>query len=241
MVDFEPSAAERARTILAIASSLSLTAGDRCTHLTGRNTLDPRGRLRLDVPAGSQLPAVLDDIGEAPALVDLTDIAPVAMRQRVRARLTVAGWLTRAPALDTVVAADDPDGPGIGLQFEPFAARLVEEPFGRITDLDGTDITGAEPDPLAGAEADLLCHLAHSHTDAVEQLTRLVPAEKLQGVRAVHPLRLDRYGIVLRLEDVRRDRDARLPFGNPAQTVAEAPARMLELLRQAHRCRRHAR
>jgi hypothetical protein len=166
-----------------------------------------------------------------PALVELTDIAPVAMRHRVRARLALAGWLARTPT---------PDGPG-GLRFDPVTARLAEGPTERVTDLEADTIAAASPDPLADAEADLLCHLVHAHRDAIDQLTRLVPAARLHGVCAVFPLRLDRYGIVLRLQDARRDRDARLPFGTPALTAADAPARMLDLLRRAHRCRRHAR
>jgi hypothetical protein len=228
MAESAPSAAERARTVLAAAASLTVTAGERRAHLSGRHAVDADGRISLDVPGDSGLPAAIGRNGEAPAVVDLTDIAPVAMRHRIRARLTIAGWLTAAT----------PQSPAGALRFTPVTARLVDGADERATDLDGEAMMAAEPDPLADTEADLLCHLADAHRDAVDHLTRLLPAERLQGVRAVFPLGMDRYGIVLRLEDIRCDRDARLAFRAPLRTAADAPAKMLDLLRRAHNCRR---
>jgi hypothetical protein len=57
----------------------------------------------------------------------------------------------------------------------------------------------------------------------------------------VLPLRLDRYGIVLRLEYASRERDVRLPFTPPLRDATEAPTRMLSLLAGAHRCHRRGR
>jgi hypothetical protein len=213
--------------VLVAADSLTVSAGDRRANLAGRHAIGSDGLITLDVPAGSWLPAVVEPTGEAPAVMELTDIAPIAMRHRVRARLTIAGWLT----------PDRAGGP-TGLQFEPIAARLVDGANERVADLEGEALMAAEPDPLAYCEAELLCHLADAHSDAVDHLTRLLPAERLPGVRAVIPLRLDRYVVVLRLEDVRRDRDARLPFGTPLRPATDAPTRMLELLSRAHSCRR---
>ena len=227
MAETEPTAAERARTVLAAADSLTVTAGDRRASLAGRHAIGADGLITLDVPAGSALPAVVEPTGEAPAVIELTDIAPIAMRRRVRARLTIAGWLT-----------PDHSGGPTGLHFEPIAARLVEGATERVADVEGDALMSAEPDPLTGCEAELLCHLADAHRDAVDSLTRLLPADRLQGVRAVFPLRLDRYGIVLRLEDIQRDRDARLTFGTPLGSATDAPTRMLELLGRAHSCRR---
>jgi hypothetical protein len=74
----------------------------------------------------------------------------------------------------------------------------------------------------------------------VSWLARLVPADTLHGVTRVYPLRLDRFGVVLRLEFPGTDRDARLPFTSPVRSVDETPSRMLELLARARARRRVA-
>ncbi len=60
----------------------------------------------------------------------------------------------------------------------------------------------------------------------------------VHGVATVVRLDVDRFGIVLRLEFPSRDRDVRLPFGQPVEAVEDAPSRMLELLARARTCRR---
>jgi hypothetical protein len=219
----EPSPAERARTIMAAATSLTVSVpastGRREWHLAGCHDVGPHGDLRLR--DGIDL-----DAGAKSALVEFTDIAPVAMRQRVRARLTLAGRLAPCP-------------PRSGLLFTPTTARLGV--LARTVELTAESLGAAAPDMLAEAEANLLCHLADAHRDVVERLARLVPAERLHGVRAVLPLRLDRFGIVLRLEYVSRDRDVRLPFTPPLRAATEAPTRVLSLLAGAHRCPRRGR
>ena len=228
MVDHEPTAAERARTILATATSLTVTAGPLRAHLAGPPRYDAAGRLTIEVPDGSELWGTRG----SPGVVEVTDVAPVAMRERVRGRLAMAGWL--APAAG---------GPGRVVAFAPVAARLMEGLTGRVTALSGGALAAAAPDPLAGTEADMLCHLAGVHRDVVDRLARLIPAAHLQGVCAVLPLRLDRCGLVLRLQYAGdRQRDVRLPFGAPLRTAADAPDRMRELLAAAtHRCRHHHR
>jgi hypothetical protein len=117
------------------------------------------------------------------------------------------------------------------------AAELAES--GAVVAVDPEQFAAAAPDLLASRESALLCHLVDTHADMVAWLSRLVPAERLHGVRRVHPLRPDRYGVVLRLEFPSVDRDARLPFAKALTTVEEAPSRMLELLARARMCRRH--
>jgi hypothetical protein len=150
------------------------------------------------------------------------------MRDRVRARVTLAGTLSVVHKRgDDVVAV-----------LALASAKLVER--------DGSAHAGAEelaaaaPDVLATREAALLCHLVDTHADLVSWLARLVPRESLDGARRIHPLRLDRYGVVLRLECPGTDRDVRLPFTSPVEAVEDAPSRMLELLARARACRRHA-
>ena len=115
-------------------------------------------------------------------------------------------------------------------------AELVER--GAVSAVEPAQFAAAEPDVLADRESALLCHLVDVHADMVAWLSRLVPAERLHGVRRVHPWRLDRYGIVLRLEFPSTDREARLLFAAPLRDAEEAPTRMLELLARARTCRR---
>ncbi len=100
-----------------------------------------------------------------------------------------------------------------------------------MVDLD--EFADAVPDPLATAEASLLIHLADTHPDAVERLTRLVEPESLHDAVRVQPLAVDRHGLTLRIERARDNGDVRLSFHSPADDVAQLTERMHVLLTQA--------
>ncbi len=217
----EPLPAERLRSLLCSASSLDILAGGRRVSLLDGHSVDGNGQLNLEVPADSALALDLSE-GPLPAVIEITDVSPVAMRDRIRARVTLAGGLRSCAGTTT--------------HFDLAAADLTER--GVTTHISPADIAAAEPDLLASREAALLCHLVDAHADLVSWLSRLVPVERLHGVTRVHPLHLDRFGIVLRLEFPSHDRDVRLPFGEPVRTVEDAPSRMLELLARARTCRR---
>lgn len=217
----EPSPAERLHSLLCSASSLDVVAGGRRVSLLDGHTVDPAGTLSIEVPADSALALDLAD-GPSPALIEITDVSPVAMRNRIRARATLAGALRPVGKTTTIL--------------DVAAADLTER--GVVTHIAPAEFAAAAADLLASREAALLCHLVDAHADLVSWLSRLVPAERLHGVTRVHPLRLDRFGIVLRLEFPSHDRDVRLPFGQPVRAVEDAPSRMLELLARARTCRR---
>jgi hypothetical protein len=217
----QPSSAERLRSLLCSASSLDVIAAGRRVSLLDGHAVDDAGRLTIEVPADSALALELSD-GPLPVLIEITDVSPVAMRNRIRARVTLAGGLRPVGATTTI--------------FDMAAADLTER--GVTTYVSPAEFVAAGPDLLASREAALLCHLVDAHADLVSWLSRLVPAERLHGVTRVHPLHLDRFGIVLRLEFPSHDRDVRLPFGEPCVTVEDAPSRMLELLARARTCRR---
>jgi hypothetical protein len=229
-MDHAPTAAERLRSLLRTASSLDVVASGRRMQLMDSHTIDADGRMLLAVPDDCALALDLVD-GQLPARIELTDVAPVAMRNRVRARAVLDGRLS--------VIGPHPRGrdvPAILAALDLVSAELTES--GTVVAVDPEQFAAAAPDLLASRESALLCHLVDTHADMVAWLSRLVPAERLHGVRRVHPLRLDRYGVVLRLEFPSTDRDARLPFTEPLGTVEEAPSRMLELLARARMCRR---
>ena len=231
-MDHAPTAAERLRSLLRTASSLDLVVGGRRMQLMDSHTTDADGRVLLAVPDDCAL--ALDLVaGQLPARIEITDVAPVAMRDRVRARAVIEGLLT--------VFGPHPRGRDIRAivtVLDLVSAELTEG--GTVVAVTPEQFAAAAPDLLASRESALLCHLVDTHADMVAWLSRLVPAERLHGVRRVHPLRLDRYGVVLRLEFPSADRDARVPFTKPVGVVEEAPSRMLELLARARMCRRHA-
>ena len=213
-----PAAAERARSVLATAWSCAVTAEGTREEFGGAHSVTDDGRILLAVPEDSVLAAaaICTPRGEPSAVLEFADVAPVPVRNRIRARLWLAGWF--APE----------DG---HLVFR--ATRVVlRRPSGAlIVELD--EFAAARPDPLALAEARLLTHLADCHPDAVERLTRLVEPDSLHGAVRVQPLAVDRHGLTLRIERARAHGDVRLPFHRPADDVAQLTERMHVLLGQA--------
>ncbi|MER7107135.1 DUF2470 domain-containing protein [Streptomyces sp. NPDC000229] len=229
----EPSGAERVRSVLAAARSLTVTTdGYRC-DLAGAHTLDGRARLTLRLPADCHLAAAVACAprGDLAAMLQFTDVAPTAVRDRVRAKVTLSGWLTQ-----------DGEETGAGrveLRLDPVRATLDTGDGAVGVGLD--ELVLAEADPLAGHEAGLLLHLTDDHPDAVARLARLVEPRYLHGVRRVVPVGLDRYGLTLRLEHARAHADIRLPFTVPLREAAEFGDRIQALLAAAQACPRRRR
>ncbi|MFG2127199.1 DUF2470 domain-containing protein [Streptomyces sp. NPDC048751] len=213
-----PAAAQRARSVLATAWSCAVTASGGREEFVGAHSVAGDGRVLLRVPEDSALltAAICAPRGEPSAVLEFADVAPVPVRSRIRTRLWLAGWF----------APEDEH-----LTFT--ATRVVlKEPAGAVVvDLD--EFAAAEPDPLSGAEARLLTHLADCHSDAVERLTRLVEPDSLHGAVRVQPLAVDRHGLTLRIERARAHGDVRLPFHTPADDVAQLTERVHALLAQA--------
>ncbi|MEV8513206.1 DUF2470 domain-containing protein [Dactylosporangium sp. NPDC051484] len=213
-----PTPAERLRSLIATAGSLTLhVPGGRC-DLIGAHRVEA-GRILLDRPDVVPLEP------EVAAVLELTDIVPTPARTRVRARATFAGWLGEC------------DGGTMALDLAE--ATLQDPAYGADSEIsvDPDDFAAAAPDPLAELEADLLCHLDASHPGAIDRLARLIPPHHLHGVRRIVPVRLDRYGVVLRLEFAARARDVRLPFPTPLDKAEQAGERMQELYARARCCR----
>ncbi|GHG89750.1 DUF2470 domain-containing protein [Streptomyces lanatus] len=215
----EPTPAERARSVLAAADSLTVTSQGHRIELIGLHTVDAAARLLLHNPPDGHLAAELAVApqGDLATLVEFTDIAPVAVRERVRARLTLGGWLTAL-------------GPKT-LVFHPARAVLTEGGLATVIGLD--ELTLASPDLLATHEAEMLARLDAAHADTVAPLARLLPAGEQLGAAVVRPLRLDRHGLVLRSEAPHAHHDTRLPFDTPATHPGEAIRQIHVLLARA--------
>ncbi|MCH0543134.1 DUF2470 domain-containing protein [Streptomyces sp. MUM 203J] len=214
-------AAERVRSVLARAVSLTLTTDSRSYDLIGMHTIGHKGRIRLhprpDDPLTAQLAAA--PRGSLAALLEFTDIAPTAVRDRVRARVTVSGWL--APPAGT-------DRHGDGLRLD--TARVTLRTTAGLTDVGLDELALAEPDPLAADEAAMLTHLADAHGDLVAGLLRLAGPRLPRGAVRALPLALDRYGLTLRCEQDAAHHDLRLLFPSAARDAAEAGAHIRRLL-----------
>lgn len=213
-----PATAQRARSVLATAWSCAVTAEGGREEFIGVHTVAEDGRVLLHLPDDSMLTAaaICAPRGEPSAVLEFADVAPVPVRNRIRARLWMAGWFK----------------PEEGhLAFSP--TRIVLRDGGGAVVVDRDEYARAEPDPLATAEARLLTHLADAHPDAVERLTRLVEPDNLHGAVRVQPLAVDRHALTLRIERSRDHGDVRLPFHRPADDLGQLTERMHILLAQA--------
>ncbi|GGL01917.1 DUF2470 domain-containing protein [Streptomyces flaveus] len=213
-----PATAQRARSVLATAWSCAVTAEGGREEFIGVHTVAEDGRVLLHLPDDSMLTAaaICAPRGEPSAVLEFADVAPVPVRNRIRARLWMAGWFK----------------PEEGhLAFSP--TRIVLRDGGGAVVVDREEYARAEPDPLATAEARLLTHLADAHPDAVERLTRLVEPDNLHGAVRVQPLAVDRHALTLRIERSRDHGDVRLPFHRPADDLGQLTERMHILLAQA--------
>ncbi|WP_336922195.1 hypothetical protein [Aquipuribacter sp. SD81] len=156
------------------------------------------------------------DGGRLPVVLTVTDVSPLAVRERVRGRAALAGALH----------ADGRLVPDL-VRWQP-AVR----PGGRARPAAAVDLAayrGASPDPLAADEADLLLALAAA-PGLVAGLAGLLPAcVVVDPERPPVPVRLDRDGVVLRVAGAGRSVDARLAFGVDAVTPVLVWAALEEL------------
>ncbi|MFF3695929.1 DUF2470 domain-containing protein [Streptomyces sp. NPDC002221] len=221
----EPTGAERVRSVLARAASLSLVTQAQGYDLIGMHTVDSRGRISLHPPADSPLAAQIATAprGSLAALLDFTDVAATAVRDRVRARVTVSGWLT-------------PHEPGrIDGRLRLDTARVTLRTAAGAAEVGLDEVALAEPDPLAVEEAAMLTHLADAHGDLMAELVVRAGSRLPPGVLRTAPFALDRHGITLRCEYRRGHCDLRFPFPAEVRDPAEAGEQVRRLL-TAPRC-----
>jgi hypothetical protein len=222
----EPTAAEQVRSILATAGSAAVTANGAHEDFMAGVVAEFGEALRLRVPADSHTAAeaACGPAVGVPAALEWTDLAPVPVRDRVRAQVRIVGRLhAPEPAMQAGAVRLRVDVRGVAL--DAGGTRRLVAP---------ADLLAARPDPMATAEARLLLHLAEEHREHVEALARLLTVRRLIDVTRVTPLALDRYGIVLRLHRPDGHSDARLPFARPLADPDELGHHIHDLLARAH-------
>ncbi|HEU0190356.1 MAG TPA: DUF2470 domain-containing protein [Mycobacterium sp.] len=239
-----PTTAERIRSACVRGHALVAVAGAEPTvaplcHLLGDGTV------ALALPDCDEVADTSDTAlppGEQ-ALLELTDHAPLRLRERVRALVWIRGRLDRVPAPEVCglldrIAAEDPNPVLLRVRSPRTRATNPTAPAdqGRYTLLRLTmesvvlaDTTGAEsvavddllaarPDPFCAIEADWLRHLESKHPEVVARLAARLPASLRCG--AVRPLGIDRCGVWLRVERPSGDHDIRLAFPRPVEDLA---------------------
>lgn len=172
------------------------------------------------------------------ALLELTDYAPLPLREPVRSLVWVRGRLQEVPpaeiltTLDAIAAecpnpallgVDTPRCAPAGGQEQRYTLLRLEIASVVVTDATGAepvavdDLLAARPDPFCELESGLLRHLDAAHSDVMARLVSRLPAPLRRG--HVRPLGLDRYGVRFRVEGNDRDHDVRLPFHKPVDDM----------------------
>ncbi|MGW4481961.1 DUF2470 domain-containing protein [Rhodococcus triatomae] len=225
-----PTTAERVRTACARAQQAVLAVDGSDTVTVAVHHLRNCGDVVLAVPSDVAVTALAWQAGRGglPAVLELTDSAPLALRERVRSLVWLRGSLHAVPgeatrALAAAVAADNPDPALLDVGHTTTLLRLVLD-SAVVADSHGAepvpldDLLSAVPDPFWAVEDCWLEHLESGHGDLVHQLAQRLPAS-MRGGR-VRPLGLDRYGVRLRVESPTGDNDVRLSFAEPVDDAA---------------------
>lgn len=232
-----PTTAERIRSACVRASGALLAIEHDDPVPTPVHHLMDDGSVALAIPV-ERAGELERPISGAQALLELTDYAPLPLREPVRSLVWVRGQLQEVDAsevLDTLdlIAAECPNPALLGVDTPRCAPPDGEEPRYTLLRLEiasvvVTDATGAEPvsvgdlldarpDPFCALESSLLWHLDTAHSDVLARLVSRLPAPLRRG--HVRPLGLDRYGVRFRVEGDDRDHDVRLPFHKPVDDM----------------------
>lgn len=227
------------RSALSAATSLRLRHGDAAVDLIESHAVLPDGTVILAVdamsPTGGLLVAARGRHGEVQ--LDVTQLVPVAVRSRVRARVRVTGTAHRFDPAS--LESCDADTVMSLLDLPPVALWAVEPVEVAVTSGDdeavvsGSTYRATCPDPLATVEATHLEHLIRHHRDAVDQLTTLVNPELTAKATRVVPVAVDADGVVLRAEGPDGHLDVRLPFAHRATSSASLVEGLRALLAKA--------
>lgn len=233
-----PTTAERIRSACVRAGGAMLAVEGLDPVTTPVHHLLDDGSFAITVPVAGALAATVVSAGNSgiQAVLEMTDYAPLPLREPVRSLVWIQGTvrdvpMAEVPGLLDLIASADPNpallqvnsGPEADDADAPDALMRLEIESVVVADSTGaesvalTALLGASPDPFCAMESCWLQHMESAHREVVDRLATRLPASLRQG--RVRPLGLDRYGVQLRVEGDDGDHDVRLPFAKPVDDV----------------------
>ncbi len=238
-----PSAAERARSLVARGGTASLlgvrspVTRPAVHHVWANGSAvllvaddDPvLAEVGPAAPPSTAAAAFARSEAGTSAMLELADPAPVPLRERVRGLLWVIGALTRPEAAMArrwaARVADVRPDPALLDVGHGLTVLLLRPGSIVVADGDGTaplspvELAAARPDPFCRFETSWLAHLEDEHPEVFRALARHLPPS-LREARP-RPLGVDRCGFRLRVETPRGDHDVRLAWGRDVATPAD--------------------
>jgi hypothetical protein len=234
-----PTTAERIRSACARGGGAMLALEGIEPAPTPVHHLLDDGSVAITVPADGLLAGMVLSSGAAgvQAVLELTDYAPLPLREPVRSLVWISGRLFTVATSDVsdlldLVAEKNPNPALLQVNTGTGQAAAGDTPYSLVRlEIDSVvvaDSTGAEsvgvstlldaqPDPFCALESCWLQHLESDHREVVDRLANRLPSPLRHG--RVRPLGLDRYGVQLRVEAEDGDHDVRLPFAKPVDDV----------------------
>ncbi|HYZ69998.1 MAG TPA: DUF2470 domain-containing protein [Mycobacterium sp.] len=224
-----PTTAERIRSACARAGGAMLAVEGVEPASTPVHQLLNDGSFAITVPADGLLAGMVVAAGTVgvQAVLEMSDYAPLPLREPVRSLVWIRGRVHSVPAAEVsalldLIAAEDPNPALLQVNSEYALMRLEIESV-VVADSTGAEsvgvgaLLGASPDPFCAMESCWLKHLESAHREVVDRLASRLPMPLRRG--RVRPLGLDRYGVQLRVEGDDGDHDVRLPFAKPVDDV----------------------
>jgi hypothetical protein len=232
-----PTTAERIRSAFARAGGAMLAVeGLEPADSPVHHLLDD-GSFAITVPVDGAVAQMVVSAGAAgvQAVLEMTDYAPLPLREPVRSLVWIRGRLHDVPsgeiaALLDLIAAEDPNpallqvNSGSADTDTRYALMRLEIDSVVVADSTGAESVGlsallsARPDPFCAMESCWLQHMESAHREVVDRLASRLPISLRRG--RVRPLGLDRYGVQLRIEGADGDHDVRLPFAKPVDDIS---------------------
>jgi hypothetical protein len=230
-----PTTAERIRSACVRAGGAMLAVEGVEPASTPVHHLLGDGSFAITVPSDGILAGMVVAAGAAgvQAVLEMTDYAPLPLREPVRSLVWIRGQLHDVPdaevaALLDLIATENPNPALLQVNSDSAAdtryvlMRLEIESV-VVADSTGAEsvgvstLLGARPDPFCEMESCWLQHMESAHREVVDRLANRLPMPLRRG--RVRPLGLDRYGVQLRVEGDDGDHDVRLPFAKPVDDI----------------------